>query len=142
MTFRAQRVNPDLLAFVRTMRQESAPAERIMWRCLRDRRLNGFKFRRQFPVGRYFADFYCAECRLVVELDGDTHDGREAEDLERTNWLDANGYHVARYVNTDVYKHLIPVLEGLLAKCEHYASRIGEVYQRDLREAPHPNPLP
>jgi very-short-patch-repair endonuclease len=65
---RRHRVDRKILERARAMRREAAPAERILWYCLRDRRLGGFKFRRQVGIGRYVADFYCAECHLIVEL--------------------------------------------------------------------------
>ena len=118
MRFRPNRVYPSLLAHARTMRHEPAPAEQLLWKCLRDRRLNGLKFRRQFSVGRYVADFYCADCRLVVELDGESHDRRGAYDAERTCWLESQGYRVVRFVNTDVFENLDGVLEAILSACE------------------------
>ena len=101
------------------MRREPAPAEQKLWRELRDRRLGGFKFRRQQPVGPFIADFYCADCRLIIELDGDTHAGREPQDAARTQWLAANGHHVIRFTNTDVHTNLPGVLAAILAECEH-----------------------
>src|SRR5437879_3577206 len=62
-----------LLNFAREMRKESTDAEKRMWRVLRDRRLSGFKFRRQYPVAGYVVDFFCARCRFGIELDGGQH---------------------------------------------------------------------
>jgi very-short-patch-repair endonuclease len=100
------------------MRNESAPAEQKLWWCLRDRRLNGFKFRRQYPIGPYVADFYCAECNLIIELDGDSHSEREDYDRRRTEWLQQDGVAVVRFVNTDVFDHLGSVLDAILRECE------------------------
>ena len=141
MSRRPSRVDPNLLALARPMRHVSAPAEQVLWRCLRNRRLNGFKFRRQVPAGRYVADFYCAECRLVVEADGSSHFDRVEEDRARTEWLNANGYAVVRYRNTDVFDHLIPVLENLLAVCERRAGR-GVPSRTSDGERPSPRPSP
>jgi very-short-patch-repair endonuclease len=128
-------VNAELLQRAREMRHEPAPAEQKLWWCLRNRRLNGFKFRRQFPVGKYVADYYSAECKLIVELDGDSHDGREAYDEKRTQNLMNDGYRVVRFLNTDVFENLVAVLEAILAECEAgVAERRGK--------APHPDPLP
>src|ERR1700742_83154 len=84
MDRRAFRLDPRLLDFAKKLRQGQARAEQILWECLRNRRLNGFKFRRQAPIDEYVTDFYCAECRLVVEADGKTHHGRLAQDEEGT----------------------------------------------------------
>jgi very-short-patch-repair endonuclease len=132
--FRPHRVDPVLLQRAREMRHEPAPAEQKLWWCLRDRRLNGFKFRRQYAVGGYVADYYCAECSLIVELDGDSHDGRTKYDERRTEDLTEKGLHVIRFVNTDVFENLVGVLEAILSECEARA--------RVRKEAPHPSPLP
>ncbi len=116
------------------MRQAPAPAEQRLWYCLRDRRLNGFKFRRQVPVGPYIADFYCAACRLIVELDGDSHAHRHEYDAERTEYLNQDGYVVVRFVNDDVFKHLDAVLESILSGCQARSLTDGK--------SPHPSPLP
>ena len=70
----------------RQMRREPTEAERRMWRLLRDRRLGGFKFRRQEQLGRYIVDFVCFERKLIVELDGSQH-AESAYDAERDAWL-------------------------------------------------------
>ena len=118
MPFRPHKVDPKLLTFARSMRQEPAPAEQKLWRCLRNGQLNGFKFRRQVGFRKYIADFYCAECNLVVELDGDSHSERVEYDEKRTALLRAEGLAVVRFVNTDVFDHLDAVLEAILRECE------------------------
>ena len=135
MPFRPHKVDPKWLEFARSMRQEPAPAEQKLWRCLRDRQLNGFKFRRQIAFGNYIADFYCAECRLIVESDGDSHSEREAYDARRTAELEIRGLAVIRYANTDVFDHLESVLEAVLRECEARA-------QRATRAGPSPQPSP
>ena len=70
-------IDDELLRRARAMRHEPAPAEKKLWRLLRDRQLNGFKFRRQHRVAGYIADFYCHEASLVVELDGASHGDRD-----------------------------------------------------------------
>jgi adenine-specific DNA-methyltransferase len=111
-------VDPRLLTFARSMRRDGAPAEIQLWKLLRDRQLNGFKFRRQHPIGPFIADFYCAEARLVIELDGDSHEERVAYDLKRTAFLEAQANRVLRVVNTDVFDHIESVLMAILEACE------------------------
>jgi very-short-patch-repair endonuclease len=82
------RFHPATLARARAMRHESVPAEAVLWQHLRGRRLGGLKFRRQLPVGRYVADFLCHEEKLVVELDGPSHDDRVEHDSKRTAFLE------------------------------------------------------
>jgi len=112
------RLNSVLLARAREMRHESAPAEQKLWRCLRDRQLNGFKFRRQHVVGPYIADFYCHEVELIVEIDGATHDQRQVYDEQRTQILSRGGFRVIRFMNEDVYDFTDAVLEAILEQCE------------------------
>lgn len=65
--------SPRLKTFARRMRAESTDAERKLWHILRDRKLGGFKFRRQHPVAGYIVDFFCLEAGVVVEADGGQH---------------------------------------------------------------------
>jgi type I restriction enzyme R subunit len=68
-----KRIEPMILQRARELRQPQTPAEEKLWYWLRDSQLEGMKFRRQHPIGRFIVDFYCAEKKLVIEVDGDTH---------------------------------------------------------------------
>ena len=125
MAFRPHRVEPKYLEFAKEMRQAAAPAEKKVWWCLRNRRLNGFKFRRQHAIGNYIADYFCAECNLIVELDGDSHASRQEDDGQRTRWFESQGCSVVRYFNRDVHEHLEAVLEAILRECEKRAVNSG-----------------
>jgi type I restriction enzyme R subunit len=85
----------------RQLRQQQTPAEGIVWELLRDRRLEGLKFRRQHQIGNYIADFYCEEHRLVVEIDGEIHRSPEvvAKDTQRDAYLRSLGYSIVRFEN-------------------------------------------
>ena len=99
----------------RELRRNATDAERILWSRVRDRRLDGRKFRRQYPIGPYIADFACPQERLVVELDGGAHADHADYDADRTRFLEADGYRVLRYWNTDVLKNLAGALESIRA---------------------------
>ena len=73
--------------FARTLRSSPTEAERVLWYRLRRRRVGGFRFRRQVPIGRYICDFVCPQARLVIELDGSQHFKRSDYDDRRTNFL-------------------------------------------------------
>ena len=103
------------LQSARRMRREPTKAEAALWRALRGRRLAGLKFRRQHPVGRFILDFYCAEHKLVVEVDGKVHKQQKEYDEERTAQLEAFGYRVLRFSNDRVLGELSVVLEEILA---------------------------
>jgi ATP-dependent helicase HrpA/adenine-specific DNA-methyltransferase len=95
-----------------------------LWQCLRSRQLNGFKFRRQQPLAGFVADFFCPECNLVVELDGDSHYEMSATqyDERRTRRIERAGIRVIRFDNTEVFDFLDNVLETILSECECHAS--------------------
>ncbi len=105
-----------LTARARRLRRDQTDAERLLWGHLRDRRLGGFKFKRQSPRPPYVVDFICAEQGLVVELDGGQHgeDKGLAYDARRTRVLNARGLRVLRFWNGDVMSNLHGVLEVIL----------------------------
>ena len=98
------------------LRTDQTEAEQRLWGYLRAKRLQGWKFNRQVPVGNYIVDFICDEARLVIEVDGVTHsdDHQIIYDEKRTRYLESLGYRVFRCYNTDVYQNLDGVLEGIL----------------------------
>jgi very-short-patch-repair endonuclease len=88
-------------------------AERKLWYFLRAKRFEGWKFRRQVPLGCYIVDFLCEDARLIVELDGGQHAERTERDSTRTQWLRAQGYSVIRFWNNDVLENIEGVLTTL-----------------------------
>ena len=100
-------------ARARRLRRQSADAEQALWSRLRGRRLEGVRFRRQAPIGAYIADFVSHERKLIVELDGGQHTGRQAYDDRRTRWLESRGCRVLRFWNDDVLLRLTPVLDAI-----------------------------
>src|SRR3546814_11909279 len=98
-----ERASPEQRQFARHLRYQLTDCERLLWRQLRNRGLAGFKFRRQHPCPPYVLDFYCAELRLVVELDGGQHfdEAGLAKDRLRTAYLQHHGLEVLRFSNLD-----------------------------------------
>lgn len=84
-----------------------------MWFLLRNRQLNGWKFRRQVPIAGYIADFLCIEAKLIIEVDGGQHAENHEEDERRTAKLIDEGYKVIRFWNTDVLNNLDGVYETI-----------------------------
>ena len=86
------------------MRKFSTPAEGVIWSCLRSRKFGGYKFRRQEPIGSYIADFYCAELKLVIEMDGEHHRSADMSDYDsaRTERFMRGGIRVVRISNRDL----------------------------------------
>ena len=130
------RVKPELLQCARSLRQPQTAAERKLWARLRDKQI-GFKFRRQHPIYRFIVDFYCAACRLVVEIDGDSHVDQVEYDEARTEWLNMHGYRVIRFFNSDVLHNLEGVLETILAECQTTCRSVPSHANRTNQ-----NPLP
>lgn len=97
--------------YARRLRAEMTPAERIVWQKLRNRRFASAKFRRQQPLDCYIADFFCAEARLVIELDGDSHMGKEERDALRQAYIESHDLRVLRFWNHEVYDELGWVLD-------------------------------
>ena len=106
---------PNIIAAAQRLRQNLTPAEQRLWQALKNRQLSGLKFRCQHPVGSFIVDFYCAQCRLVVELDGEIHEQRVEYDAARTAKLNQFGYRVVRFSNQAVMTHLDEVLCRILA---------------------------
>jgi very-short-patch-repair endonuclease len=99
-----------LSRYARRLRRSQTDAERKLWSRLRDRRLNGARFRRQHPIGPYIADFCCTEAKLVVELDGGQHAVRKRSDAERTAFLAGQGYRVLRFWDNEALTNMEGVL--------------------------------
>lgn len=92
----------DRIATARRLRRSQTLAEKTLWTLVRNRRLGGFRFLRQHPIDRYFADFVCESAKVIVELDGPAHEGREDHDHRRTETLALFGYLVLRFRNERV----------------------------------------
>ncbi|MBP6378947.1 MAG: DUF559 domain-containing protein [Sphingorhabdus sp.] len=97
------------------LRRNASDAERLLWQQLSGRKLDGFKFSRQIPVGRYICDFVCRLEKLVIELDGRQHDSQIEYDEFRTRQLELQGYRVLRFSNVDIFQNLEGVLMQIRA---------------------------
>jgi very-short-patch-repair endonuclease len=104
------------LGLARYMRRNPSVVERRLWKLLRGRKLEGLKFRRQVPIGPYFADFVCLSRRIIVEADGPLHDGEH--DAKRDAWLASQGFLVLRFTNTFIEGDPNVVFAAVLAAAE------------------------
>ena len=111
----------------RELRNNPTDAERALWGALRFWQLDGYKFRRQQPLGRYIVDFVCLEKRVVVEVDGGQHAQEATVDAERDRWLRDEGFIVLRFWNNEVLKNMDGVREVIL---------------RNLQSTPYLSPSP
>jgi very-short-patch-repair endonuclease len=114
------RIHPVILAHAREMRHPQTPAEATLWRALRNRK-TGFKFRRQHPIYRFIIDFYCAQAKLLIEIDGESHlqPNQKEYDEARTEYLEELGYKVIRFTNDDVRYNLDVVASEILKTIEN-----------------------
>lgn len=115
----------------RNLRKNMTDAEHEIWFRLRDRRLKGAKFRRQYSIGPYVVDFVCVEQLLVVEIDGGQHGERHEQDEKRTQFLMNRGYKVVRFWNNDVLQNI----DGVPHEIASHFPECGTT-------TPHPCPLP
>ncbi|MGL5832832.1 MAG: endonuclease domain-containing protein [Waterburya sp.] len=110
---RIRGTTPEIEEAARRLRKNLTPAEARLWSALRGKQLAGLRFRCQHPVGNFILDFYCASCKLVVEVDGEIHDQQIDYDHERTSTLAEYGYTVLRFSNEQVFNNFFQVLSEI-----------------------------
>jgi len=111
---------PRNTARARDLRNRATPAERLLWRYLSRSQL-GVKFSRQMPVGPFFADFLCRELKLIVELDGFSHDVEPERDVDRDAYLSDQGFCVLHFPNADVMSNV----EGVVIAIREAVDRLA-----------------
>lgn len=103
------------LQLKRILRKQQTPAEAKLWEALRDRKLNGMKWRRQANIDIFIADFLCVEYRLIVEVDGGIHADQQERDCVRTEVIGDHDYKVIRFKNEEILQGLPDVLQRIKA---------------------------
>ncbi|UCE17563.1 MAG: endonuclease domain-containing protein [Gemmatimonadota bacterium] len=111
--------NPKLKHFARKLRKSGTLAEAILWQELKGRKIKGYQFTRQKPIGDYIVDFYCPRLSLAVEVDGVSHDERLERDKIRQTEIEKQGFRFLRFLESDV-RHNLP---GVIAMIEHWIER-------------------
>ena len=89
------------------------PAENVLWKCLRAKRFNGLKFRRQQVIEGFIVDFYCHSLGLIIEVDGEIHDHQQEYDRYRENVLINRGLHIIRFTNQQIIEDIETVLKAI-----------------------------
>lgn len=107
----------------RNLRKNMTPAEQRLWKHLRGKRLGGYRFRRQQPLGQYILDFVCVDAKLVIEIDGGQHAEQNAYDETRTRYLQNLGFTVIRFWNNEVLQQTDAVLTAILHKLEELKAK-------------------
>ncbi|MDD2365259.1 MAG: endonuclease domain-containing protein [Desulfuromonadaceae bacterium] len=106
-----------LQGFARELRNNATDAERLLWQQLRNRQVEGVKFRRQQPIESYIVDFVCFDKKVIIELDGGQHSENRDYDMQRDSCLTSNGFTVLRFWNNDVIENIEGVLEVIRQRC-------------------------
>ncbi len=109
----SRRTKELIIGSARYMRKYPTQAEALLWACLRAKRLEGYKFRRQHIIGTYIVDFYCPKCKLILEVDGSIHQARQIYDQSRECNLIARGYKILRFTNEEVLNDTDEVLKKI-----------------------------
>ncbi|WP_379073187.1 endonuclease domain-containing protein [Mesorhizobium sp. UC22_110] len=108
-----QPVTPSHRGFARSMRADATKAENLLWQSLRNRRLDGLKFKRQVPLDGYILDFLCFEVKLIVEVDGSQHADSQA-DVVRDRHFEEQGFRILRFWNDEVEQNIDAVCSAIL----------------------------
>jgi len=118
MATKQHRTNTGMLQVSKRLRQQMTGTEVKLWQHLRGHRLIGVHFRRQHAIGPYVVDFCAPSRKLIIELDGSQHLDQEEWDLERTKYLEARGYRVIRFWNSNITNQIEVVLDVICEACE------------------------
>jgi very-short-patch-repair endonuclease len=103
----------------RALRKNFTDTERLFWKYLRAKQMEGCKFRRQEPIGSYIVDFVCQEERIIIEVDGGQHSVEQERDNKRDKWLEGQGYKVLRFWNNEVLSNIEGILEIIRSNLHH-----------------------
>ena len=106
---------PKLFEYPKALRQSQTHAEELLWQQLKDKKLNGLKFRRQHAISKFIADFYCHEKQLVIEVGGRVHDLQEVQenDISKEGWITELGLKVIRFTNEEIVSEMHKVLQTI-----------------------------
>ena len=105
--------NQELKQRARELRKQGVLSEVLLWNQLKYRKMRGYQFMRQKPIGDYVVDFYCSKLKLVIEIDGESHDGRFSYDMQRQSFLESTGLTVLRFNDIDVKRDISNVLMAI-----------------------------
>ena len=109
-----------LFTLARHLRQNETQAEKVLWQEIRNKKLNGSKFRRQHPIGKFIVDFYCHKEKLIIEVDGSIHDDKVIKNFDewREGALVNMGFNVLRFRNSEILEQIEEVKKKILCELE------------------------
>jgi very-short-patch-repair endonuclease len=122
-----------------SLRKNMPPAEVLLWSKLKDKRLKGYKFRRQYSIDNFIVDFYCPKLKLAIEIDGDSHyvEGADINDRERQSIIESYGITFLRFTNKEIYENLEGILE-IIAEHLSQTSPYPSLLRRGVSLTPSP----
>jgi very-short-patch-repair endonuclease len=120
--------NQKLKSFARELRQKGVLSEVLLWNRLKGRKMRGYQFMRQKPIGEYIVDFYCSKLKLAIEIDGESHDGRFRYDMERRRFLESMGLTVLRFSDIDVKNDISNVMMAIEGCVENIVQPPAPLY--------------
>ncbi len=119
--------NPKALHNRKRLRNNTTETEDILWSRLRKRCLEGYRFTRQYSVGKYILDFYCPQFQLAIEVDGGQHNEEKTKiyDQKRTDFLMKQGIEIIRFWNNDIYQRIDDVCDEILFHLRKKTPKFG-----------------
>lgn len=128
----------DIIEKAKNLRKRMTESEKLLWSKLRNKQVDGFKFRRQHPIWIFIADFYCHEAKLVVELDGGIHQRVDVieYDANRTAEIERFEIKVIRYTNEKVLQNLNQVLDEIKMECETRSRQPSPIFPPEENKDP------
>lgn len=117
--------NPKLKQYSRDLRNKSTPGEIMLWKEIKGRKLRGYQFMRQKPIGNYIVDFFCSKLKLVIEIDGDSHIGKEDYDRKRQQELEALGLSFLRFEELEARYNLDRVIQTIENRMQEIEAAAG-----------------
>lgn len=117
--------NKEHKTFARELRNKSTLGEAILWQNIKDKQVHGFQFNRQYSIGDYIVDFVCRKAKLIIEIDGYSHEFKYEKDIERENYLKGIGYRILRFRESEVKQDI----DNVMLKIEHCVLNLDDCNQ-------------
>ena len=124
--------NNYLKKYSRKLRKQGTYAEVLLWSILRKRQIKGYRFNRQKPIGKYIVDFYCSKLKLVIEVDGISHDDKYEQDFQRQNDIEKFGVNFMRFLDEEVKENIDGVCLAIIQYIDEYEGKNSIVNNKSV----------
>ncbi|MCK5723414.1 MAG: endonuclease domain-containing protein [Gammaproteobacteria bacterium] len=122
--------NPKLKQIAKNLRNNSTLSEVLLWQHLKDKKMKGYDFHRQKPIGNYIIDFFCSDLMLAIEIDGISHDDKINKDIKRQKQIENFGISFLRFDDIDVKKNIKGVVVAIEEWIDRYSSNTPQPLSR------------